>query len=329
MSEVGELLKIAERAAKSAERVILSHFESDLSVEWKPDNTPVTIADRGAEEELRKIFASETPDFGLIGEEFGIENPDAEYKWIFDPIDGTKSFIRGVPLFGTLIGLYRGGEPLVGVINLRASPHAHRRERPRRLCRWQTRTRIDDENFRRSRPFGNREHLRIHRSCGIFRSLPQVGGSLPRLGRLLRLLSRCDRSRRSDGGPGSLPLGHRGLPGYLFRSRRKVLHSRRRNATLRRKRQASPGSSRRLFGSRDERVGCRPGRILDVVFHQVESSKWRGQGSSVKGFERLVAKVVPKHFLQQGFRRVEIGFLVAFECGLDILKILVGQFAEC
>ncbi len=123
MSEVGDLLKIAERAAKNAERVILSHFESDLSVEWKPDNTPVTVADRGAEEELRKVFLSETPDFGLIGEEFGIEKPDAEYKWIFDPIDGTKSFIRGVPLFGTLIGLYRRDEPLVGIIHLPALRH--------------------------------------------------------------------------------------------------------------------------------------------------------------------------------------------------------------
>ena len=92
-------------------------------MEWKPDNTPVTIADRGAEEELRKVFASETPDFGLIGEEFGIEKPDAEYKWIFDPIDGTKSFIRGVPLFGTLIGLYRKDEPLVGIVNLPAIRH--------------------------------------------------------------------------------------------------------------------------------------------------------------------------------------------------------------
>lgn len=123
MSEVAELLKIAERAAKNAERVILSHFESDLSVEWKPDNTPVTIADRGAEEELRKVFLAETPEFGLVGEEFGIERPDAEYKWIFDPIDGTKSFIRGVPLFGTLVGLYRKDEPLVGVINLPALRH--------------------------------------------------------------------------------------------------------------------------------------------------------------------------------------------------------------
>lgn len=118
--EVKELEQIAMRAASAAEKVILSHFESDLAVEWKPDNTPVTIADKGAEEALRKVFAQETPHFGVIGEEFGIENPEAEYKWVFDPIDGTKSFIRGVPLFGTLIGLYHRGEPLVGIINLPA-----------------------------------------------------------------------------------------------------------------------------------------------------------------------------------------------------------------
>ena len=123
MSEIANLLEIAERAAKAAERVILSNFESDLSVEWKPDNTPVTIADKGAEEALRKVFSAETPDFGVIGEEFGVENPDAEYRWIFDPIDGTKSFIRGVPFFGTLIGLYRKGEPLAGVVNLPALRH--------------------------------------------------------------------------------------------------------------------------------------------------------------------------------------------------------------
>lgn len=123
MSELSELLSVARFAAKNAERVILSHFESELSVEWKEDATPVTVADRGAEEELRKVFEKETPEFGLIGEEFGIENPDAEYKWIFDPIDGTKSFIRGVPLFGTLIGLYHRDEPLVGIINLPALRH--------------------------------------------------------------------------------------------------------------------------------------------------------------------------------------------------------------
>lgn len=120
MSEVKDLLEIARNAASEAAQVIGKYFESDISVEWKPDNTPVTIADKNAEEALRKVFARETPDFGCIGEEFGIENPESEYKWVFDPIDGTKSFIRGVPLFGTLVGLYRKGESLLGVISLPA-----------------------------------------------------------------------------------------------------------------------------------------------------------------------------------------------------------------
>ncbi len=123
MSEAKDLLQIAKRAASAAQEVILSHFEKGISVEWKPDNTPVTIADKGAEEKLRQVFEKETPEFGVIGEEFGIEKPDAEYKWVFDPIDGTKSFIRGVPLFGTLIGLYHKGEPLVGIVNLPAQNH--------------------------------------------------------------------------------------------------------------------------------------------------------------------------------------------------------------
>ncbi|MBP5247658.1 MAG: histidinol-phosphatase [Fibrobacter sp.] len=123
MAEIQELLQIAKRAASEAEAVILSHFEKGISVEWKPDNTPVTIADKGAEEKLRQVIEKETPEFGIVGEEFGIEKPDAEYKWIFDPIDGTKSFIRGVPLFGTLIGLYRNDEPLVGIVNLPAQKH--------------------------------------------------------------------------------------------------------------------------------------------------------------------------------------------------------------
>lgn len=123
MSEIQELLNVAKRAASESQKVILSRFESNLAVEWKPDNTPVTIADKAAEEKLREIFSRETPGFGMVGEEFGCENLSAEYKWIVDPIDGTKSFIRGVPLFGTLIGLYRRNEPLLGIVNLPALGH--------------------------------------------------------------------------------------------------------------------------------------------------------------------------------------------------------------
>jgi myo-inositol-1(or 4)-monophosphatase len=97
-------------------RIIATYFRGDVTVESKQDATPVTVADRQAEEVIRGLIGREFPGHGLIGEEFGEANPDAEYVWIIDPIDGTKSFICGVPLFGTLIGLLHRGVPEFGVI---------------------------------------------------------------------------------------------------------------------------------------------------------------------------------------------------------------------
>ena len=123
-SENLELLKIALKTAELAEENILKYYQNDVGVEWKADKTPVTIADKGTEELARKFWAKETPGFGVIGEEFGIESPDAEYQWVIDPIDGTKSFIHGVPLFGTLIGLWRKNVPIASVIRLPAMKSA-------------------------------------------------------------------------------------------------------------------------------------------------------------------------------------------------------------
>ena len=119
-----ELLKIALKTAELAEENILKFYQNDVGVEWKADKTPVTIADKGTEELARKFWAKETPGFGVIGEEFGIESPDAEYQWVIDPIDGTKSFIHGVPLFGTLIALYHKNVPIASVIRLPAMKSA-------------------------------------------------------------------------------------------------------------------------------------------------------------------------------------------------------------
>ena len=119
-----ELLKIALKTAELAEENILKFYQNDVGVEWKADKTPVTIADKGTEELARKFWAKETSGFGVIGEEFGIESPDAEYQWVIDPIDGTKSFIHGVPLFGTLIGLYHKNVPIASVIRLPAMKSA-------------------------------------------------------------------------------------------------------------------------------------------------------------------------------------------------------------
>jgi histidinol phosphatase-like enzyme (inositol monophosphatase family) len=88
-----------------------------LTVETKADHSPVTIADRGAEELLRAAIKRRYPQHGIIGEEFGSENAGAEFVWVLDPIDGTKSFITGVPLWGTLIALLHGGQPVLGCIH--------------------------------------------------------------------------------------------------------------------------------------------------------------------------------------------------------------------
>lgn len=98
--------------------VLRRHFQStDLSVDTKDDASPVTVADREAESVLRRMIAEEFPDHGIIGEEFGEERADSEFVWTLDPIDGTISFVAGVPLFGTLVGLLRNGRPVLGMIH--------------------------------------------------------------------------------------------------------------------------------------------------------------------------------------------------------------------
>jgi inositol-phosphate phosphatase/L-galactose 1-phosphate phosphatase/histidinol-phosphatase len=97
--------------------VIRPHFRRLQAVEDKDDLSPVTIADREAETAMRRLIAARFPDHGIIGEEFGREREGAEFVWVLDPIDGTKSFISGVPLFGTLVALARRGRPILGVID--------------------------------------------------------------------------------------------------------------------------------------------------------------------------------------------------------------------
>ena len=104
---------LCEEAAKE----ILPHYGPDVKVEHKSDATPVTIADRNAEKHIRQIINKRYPDHGIIGEEYGTEKVDAEFVWVLDPVDGTKSFISGVPLFATLVALLHNGRPIIGAIN--------------------------------------------------------------------------------------------------------------------------------------------------------------------------------------------------------------------
>lgn len=103
--------------AEESGKIISSYFRTQIAIDSKHDDSPVTIADKKAEEAMRELIMKEFPQHGIIGEEMGIHNPDAEYKWILDPIDGTKSFVCGAVTFGTLIALTYNGKPILGVIN--------------------------------------------------------------------------------------------------------------------------------------------------------------------------------------------------------------------
>lgn len=112
-----EFAALAHRLADRAGEIQRRYFRTPVAVEAKADASPVTVADREAEAAMRELIAAAYPDHGILGEEHGREGLDAEFVWVLDPIDGTKSFITGRPLFGTLIGLTHAGEPVLGVID--------------------------------------------------------------------------------------------------------------------------------------------------------------------------------------------------------------------
>ncbi len=117
---LGLLLEFAVDIAWRAARSTLAHYQTGAAVEWKQDASPVTIADRTAEHLLRERIEQHFPRDGIIGEELGVVRADAPRRWILDPIDGTRTFVRGVPLFGTLVALELDEQPVIGVICLPA-----------------------------------------------------------------------------------------------------------------------------------------------------------------------------------------------------------------
>lgn len=106
--------------ARIAGDFAMSHYGKTLTVDVKRDGSPVTVADRGAEERARAWIEKRFPEDGILGEEFGDVRPNARRRWILDPIDGTKSFIRGVPLWGTLVAVTEGESVLAGCAYLPA-----------------------------------------------------------------------------------------------------------------------------------------------------------------------------------------------------------------
>jgi len=110
-------IAFAGKLADTAGAVIRRYFRRPVAIIEKSDHTPVTIADRKAEAAMRRLIRARFPAHGILGEEYGAHNPEADYVWVLDPIDGTKSFISGIPLFGTLIALTYRGKPVLGVID--------------------------------------------------------------------------------------------------------------------------------------------------------------------------------------------------------------------
>ena len=110
-------IDFAHTLADASGEVIRRHFRTPFPVEDKDDASPVTVADRGAERAMRALIADRYPEHGIVGEEFGNERPDADEVWVLDPIDGTRAFVAGKPIFGTLIALLREGKPLLGIID--------------------------------------------------------------------------------------------------------------------------------------------------------------------------------------------------------------------
>jgi histidinol-phosphatase len=115
-----EYAEFAAAAARAAGEITLRYFQKLPGVEYKADHSPVTIADRESETLLRQRIEERYPAHGILGEEFGLTRGEAALRWLLDPIDGTASFVRGVPLYGVMLGLVAGDDPLVGVVHLPA-----------------------------------------------------------------------------------------------------------------------------------------------------------------------------------------------------------------
>jgi len=110
-------LDTALQAARAGEEVIRHYYNANVKVTMKEDYTPVTVADVETEQKIKEVILDAYPEHGFYGEETGMTNPDAEYTWLIDPIDGTKSFVRQYPFFSTQIALMHKGELIVGVSN--------------------------------------------------------------------------------------------------------------------------------------------------------------------------------------------------------------------
>ncbi|MGV3707620.1 MAG: inositol monophosphatase family protein [Gemmatimonas sp.] len=141
------LLTAVSELSRHASAIALSHFGRSIAVETKGDGSPVTVADRSAELAARDWIAKHFPHDGILGEEFPDTNPDAKRRWIIDPIDGTKAFVRGVPLWGTLVACCEGETVLAGAASFPAVDE-HLVAAPGEGC-WHNGSRVKVSNISR------------------------------------------------------------------------------------------------------------------------------------------------------------------------------------
>ena len=134
----------AVEAARRAARVAMQYFDRGVAVEWKSDQSPVTVADREAEQSLRTDLHAAFPHDGFLGEEFGDAPGSSGYRWIIDPIDGTRSFVRGIPIWATLVGLEYKGEQVAGIADAPALGQTWRALRGDGAWRNDRRVRVSD-----------------------------------------------------------------------------------------------------------------------------------------------------------------------------------------
>jgi histidinol-phosphatase len=138
--------ELGVESAQKAGQLALRYFDGSFTVEWKPDDSPVTVADREAEKLLRQKLLAAFPNDGFLGEEFGDTQGTSGYRWIIDPIDGTRSFVRGIPLWATLVGLEYKDEQIAGIVAAPALGQTYRALRGDGAYRNDRPIRVSDVN---------------------------------------------------------------------------------------------------------------------------------------------------------------------------------------
>jgi histidinol-phosphatase len=132
------------KSARDAGKVAMGYFDSALTVEWKSDLSPVTVADRETELALRKALLGAFPNDGFLGEEHGETQGTSGFRWIIDPIDGTRNFVRGIPIWATLVGLEYQGEAIAGFTDVPTLGHTYHALRGNGAFRNDTRIHVSD-----------------------------------------------------------------------------------------------------------------------------------------------------------------------------------------